>query len=90
LLGLVPTDVLAGLYAAHEQGQTTAGISVDDGKITDMAKSRNIFDLLLTKQQAIKLAADAAVTVLRVDQIIQAKPAGGPKIPGKNANWDDD
>ncbi|KAF2288227.1 hypothetical protein GH714_005179 [Hevea brasiliensis] len=28
---------------------------------------------------ALKYAADAACTVLRVDQIIMAKPAGGPK-----------
>ncbi|PQQ10309.1 T-complex protein 1 subunit theta-like [Prunus yedoensis var. nudiflora] len=27
---------------------------------------------------ALKYAADAACTVLRVDQIIMAKPAGGP------------
>lgn len=30
---------------------------------------------------AIKLATDAVVTVLRVDQIIMAKQAGGPKPP---------
>ena len=30
---------------------------------------KNVLDLLLAKQQAIKLATDAAVTVLRVDQV---------------------
>ena len=31
------------------------------------------------KESALRLAVDAAVTVLRVDQIIMSKPAGGPK-----------
>lgn len=43
-----------------------------------------------TKEWAIKLATDAAITVLKVDQIIIAKPAGGPKPPSKNADWDQD
>lgn len=38
-----------------------------------------IVDHYKTKECAIKLAADAATTVLRVDQIIMARPAGGPK-----------
>ena len=29
--------------------------------------------------EALKLAAEAAITVLRVDSIIMSKPAGGPK-----------
>jgi len=42
------------------------------------------------KQQAIKLAVDAVLTVLRVDSIIQAKPAGGPKVGGnRDGHWDD-
>ena len=38
-----------------------------------------MLDLLATKKEALKLAAEAAITVLRVDSIIMAKPAGGPK-----------
>lgn len=48
----------------------------------------NAYDHLKTKWWAIKLATDAAVTILRVDQIIVAKPAGGPKMPNKG-HWDD-
>lgn len=48
-----------------------------------------VFDHLKTKWWAIKLATDAAVTILRVDQIIIAKPAGGPKMPNKG-HWDED
>ena len=36
--------------------------------------------VLSTKRHAIKLAADSAITILRVDQIIMAKQAGGPKV----------
>lgn len=38
-----------------------------------------IVDHYKTKECAIKLATDAAITVLRIDQIIMARPAGGPK-----------
>lgn len=38
-----------------------------------------VYDHHMTKIWAIKLAVDSACTVLRVDQIIMAKPAGGPK-----------
>lgn len=45
---------------------------------------------MFTKAWAIKLATEAARTVLSVDQIIVARQAGGPKPPGPNANWDED
>ena len=38
----------------------------------------------------LKLATDAVVTVLRVDQIIMAKQAGGPKAPPTGQGDDDD
>ena len=34
------------------------------------------------RRWALKLAADAVTTVLKVDQIIMAKQAGGPKPRG--------
>ncbi|KAG1879833.1 chaperonin Cpn60/TCP-1 family [Suillus subluteus] len=39
---------------------------------------------------AIKLATEAAVSVLSVDSIIMSKPAGGPKVPQQASNWDED
>jgi len=68
-------------------GGSTMGVDVKDGGVVDMAKE-GIVDLLVTKQQAIKLVVDAVTTILRVDQIIVAKPAGGPKMK-KQGNWDD-
>lgn len=49
-----------------------------------------ILDLLASKSWAIRLASEAARTVLSVDQIIVARQAGGPKPPGPNPNWDED
>jgi T-complex protein 1 subunit theta len=38
-----------------------------------------IYDSYQTKASAIRLASDAAITVLKVDQIIMSKQAGGVK-----------
>jgi len=54
------------------------GIDVESGKIADM-KELEIFDSYETKSWAIKLSIDAVLTILKVDQIIMSKPAGGPK-----------
>ncbi|KAK2592166.1 T-complex protein 1 subunit theta, partial [Conoideocrella luteorostrata] len=54
------------------------------------ATEEGILDLLSSKSWAIKLATEAARTVLSVDQIIVARQAGGPKPPGPNPNWDED
>lgn len=48
------------------------------------ATEEGILDLLASKSWAIKLATEAARTVLSVDQIIVARQAGGPKPPGPN------
>lgn len=64
------------------------GLDVETGTPTDLG-AQEIFDLFSTKWWALRLAADAAVTVLRVDQIIMSKQAGGPKPP-KGGNADED
>eukprot|EP00742_Colponemidia_sp_Colp-10_P000949 GILJ01001029.1.p1 GENE.GILJ01001029.1~~GILJ01001029.1.p1 ORF type:complete len:543 (-),score=112.98 GILJ01001029.1:275-1903(-) len=88
--GLSATDTLSGLYAAHHKGEKNVGIDVEAGGVKDVAEA-GVLDHLATKMWAIKLAADAALTVLRVDQIIMAKPAGGPapKGPAGQDEYDD-
>ncbi|KAI4110476.1 MAG: hypothetical protein LQ339_001342 [Xanthoria mediterranea] len=71
----------------------TLGVDIenDDGTGTLDAKEEGILDLLISKQWAIRLATEAARTVLSVDQIIVARQAGGPKPPAQgNPNWDED
>ena len=46
---------------------------------TDYAVAAGITDVLSTKESAVRLAVDAALTVLRVDQIIMSKKAGAGK-----------
>ncbi|WPH02805.1 T-complex protein 1 subunit theta [Acrodontium crateriforme] len=65
-------------------------IENEDGTGTLDAEEEGILDLMVSKSWAIKLATEAARTVLSVDQIIVARQAGGPKPPGPNPNWDDD
>ena len=55
-----------------------------------MAPEHDIYDSLAAKSWAIRLATEAAVSVLSVDSIIMSKPAGGPKVPQQPGNWDND
>ena len=75
-----------------EDEDWTMGVDIEneDGTGTLDAKEEGILDLLVSKQWAIRLATEAARTVLSVDQIIVARQAGGPKPPGPNPNWDED
>ena len=59
-----------------------------DGTVN--AAEHNIVDSLAAKAWAIRLATEAAVSVLGVDSIIMSRPAGGPKIPQQAGNWDED
>jgi len=82
------TDTVGALYAAHAAGQIAAGVDIETGGVKDLSEI-GIYDLYSTKHWAIRLAVDAVVTVLRVDQIIMAKPAGGPKPQGPGAMDED-
>jgi T-complex protein 1 subunit theta len=48
-----------------------------------------VYDNLYAKSSALKLSSDVALTILRVDQIIISKPAGGPK-PKNTSGWDNE
>ncbi len=87
--GLNATSVMSSLHAAHASGQQRAGLDIETGEPRDLT-GQDLYDLYSAKWWALKLATDAAVTVLRVDQIIMAKQAGGPKPRGPGAADDDD
>lgn len=62
-----------------QAGKRTAGVDIEsDGSVCD-ALEKEILDLYLCKFWGLKYAVGAAATILRVDQIIMAKRAGGPK-----------
>lgn len=66
----------------------SSGVNVFKGAI-ESSETLNVFDNLGSKLNAIRLATYVVLTILRVDQIIVAKPAGGPK-PKENKGWDND
>jgi len=76
--GFFTSDVISKLNAAHSEGKTTFGVDIDSVEGKDAVKA-GIYDSYLTKLWGIRLATQAAITVLSVDQIIMARPAGGPK-----------
>lgn len=74
--GLKAETILATMYAEAAKG-SKFGVDVRDGVVKDAVEA-GIFDALDTKSWAIKLTLDVALTILKVDQIIMSKPAGGP------------
>ena len=55
------------------------GIDIESQGILKDMKESEIFDLMEGKIWGIRLATDVVNTILNIDQIIMAKPAGGPK-----------
>ncbi len=82
--GLDPIDTLIELRKQHKKGNRTAGVNVFTGKVSDM-KKENVVEPIRVGSQAISSATDAAVMILRIDDVIAAKTggtgkgAGGPK-----------
>ncbi len=75
--GLDPIDILVELRAAHEKGQKTAGLDVYSGKAGDMLKM-GVVEPLRVKTQALNSAAEAAVMILRIDDVIASSKSAGP------------
>ncbi|XP_065838153.1 T-complex protein 1 subunit theta-like [Oscarella lobularis] len=88
--GVKANELISKLQAAHQEGQANMGFDNEgEGPAIKDVLAANILDPFLVKQWALKLTVNAVLTVLRVDQIIMAKRAGGPK-PQENKHWDDD
>ena len=94
ILGIKSSVVISKLLAAHQEGNANACFNIEaEGNadsVTD-AVEKEVLELLALKYWALKYATDAACTILRVDQIIMAKRAGGPKpkAPGPMDQDDD-
>ena len=81
--GLDPIDMLIELRKEHKKGNKAAGINVFTGKVSDM-KKENVIEPIRVGTQAISSATDAAVMVLRIDDVIAARSgAGAGPGPGK-------
>lgn len=77
--GLDPIDMLVEMRSQHEKGNKRAGLNVYTGKIEDMFEN-NVVEPLRIKTQAINAATEAAIMILRIDDVIASSSAG--KGPG--------
>lgn len=79
--GLDPIDILIEMRKQHANGKKAAGLNPFTGKVEDMM-ALNVIEPYRIGKQAINSATDAAVMILRIDDVIAARgmpmPAGPP------------
>jgi chaperonin GroEL (HSP60 family) len=81
--GLNSIDILVDLRAKHEKPDGKYfGVNAYNGKISDM-KEEGVLEPLRIKAQAIKSASEAAIMILRIDDVIASSkreigPSRGP------------
>merc|ERR1719272_804571 len=85
--GMKAESVIADIYSAISAGSKTTGVDCSDCTVK-CAKEAEIYDSHEGKSWSLKLAFDIVLTLLKVDQIIMSKPAGGPNL-GKAAQRPD-
>ncbi|WP_306060184.1 thermosome subunit alpha [Natronococcus wangiae] len=69
--GLDPIDSLVELRADHDAGDAASGLDAFTGDTIDMA-GEGVYEPLRVKTQAIESATEAAVMLLRIDDVIAA------------------
>ncbi|KXA96459.1 thermosome subunit, partial [candidate division MSBL1 archaeon SCGC-AAA259J03] len=69
--GLDPIDTIVDLRSKHEEKDTTFGIDATDGKVKEMTKE-GVIEPLPIKTQAVSSGSEAAVMILRIDDVIAA------------------
>ncbi len=70
--GLDPIEMLIQLRKAHKDGQVTHGVNVYSGKVEDM-ESLGVIEPIRVGKQAINSATDAAIMILRIDDVVASK-----------------
>lgn len=84
------TDVLNELINEHKRNTNSdACININKDSHITSAQKNHIYDNFKCKAYAIDLAMDCIQTILKIDQIILSKPAGGPKPRDRNPNFDE-
>ncbi|HUU75414.1 MAG TPA: thermosome subunit alpha [Methanoregulaceae archaeon] len=77
--GFKPLDKLVDLKNAHSKGQKHAGLNVYDGTIIDMLKAK-VVEPKRSKRQSIQSSAEAAIMLLRVDDMMITQGGGMPSM----------
>ncbi|MFH1821899.1 MAG: thermosome subunit beta [Methanobacteriota archaeon] len=89
--GLDSIDILGELRAKHEKADGKYfGLDTYKGKVADMNKE-GVVEPLRSKTQAIKSASDAAIMILRIDDVMASSKRGPamPKGPGPGGMGED-
>ena len=76
--GLDPIDINIQMRKAHKEGKVNAGLNPFSGKVEDMRKL-NVIEPLRIGKQAINSATEAAVMILRIDDVIASKASSVPE-----------
>ncbi len=79
--GLDPIDSLTELKAKHDKGEAMAGLNVNTGRAEDMW-AKGVIEPLKIKTQAIQSASEAAIMLLRIDDVISASKLSKGGMPG--------
>jgi thermosome len=69
--GLDPIDILVKTIAMHKEKGPAIGIDVFEGEPSDMLE-KGVIEPLRVKKQAVKSASEAAIMILRIDDVIAA------------------
>ncbi|MFH1821933.1 MAG: thermosome subunit beta [Methanobacteriota archaeon] len=89
--GLDSIDILVELRAKHEKPDgKNFGVDAYKGKVVDMSKE-GVVEPLRSNSQAIKSASEAAIMILRIDDILASSKRGPsmPKGPGPGGMGED-
>jgi archaeal chaperonin len=83
--GLDQIDLLMQLISKNETEGAKTGLDIFDGKIKDMY-AEGIIEPVRVKKQALNLASEVAIMILRIDDVIAASKIGKlPPIPPQGA-----
>ncbi|MHC1679964.1 MAG: thermosome subunit beta [Methanomassiliicoccales archaeon] len=74
--GLDPIDILIEMRKSHKAGKKHAGVNVFTGQVEDML-ANDVLEPFRVGKQAISSATDAAVMILRIDDVIASKGTPG-------------
>ena len=89
--GLDAIDILIKIRSEHAKGHKTYGVNVYTGDVDDMEKI-GVIEPIRVGKQAIEAATEAAVMILRIDDVIATKggrgPGGAPPSPGGDGGDD--
>ncbi|AGI48455.1 thermosome subunit [Thermoplasmatales archaeon BRNA1] len=75
--GLDPINMVIEMRKQHKAGKKHAGLNPFTGKVEDMMKL-NVIEPVRIGQQALNSATDAAVMILRIDDVIASRATVAP------------